>query len=177
MSNLMNDLHISNNGGTATVTRNVPTGDVDPSMAGNRPRFDQVDGSQTLTVGPQHELYDTPTTMSFNVANDPDLHPDDGFVTKQGGTVQGDMTDEKNTLFRLNGMEFDIPTAMKQGLVAKTANGLELTDKAKSVMGAKRQQQAAAGSGRQAGEATGGHPHCRHPRPFSPAGPAAPCCR
>ncbi|WP_319526024.1 hypothetical protein [uncultured Desulfosarcina sp.] len=125
------NLSIAQNSGVTIVTNNVDAED----MNGPRPetRFHEVDGSQTLTVGPSHPLYDTPTTMAYNPSMDEDTSPAEGFVTKQG-TVQGDRTDERNTLLRVNGMEVDLPTAMKHGLVEKSATGYLLTDKAKGMM-------------------------------------------
>lgn len=135
MSNLLNDLSISNRDGVTTVTRSVPATYGDD--AGTRPRFDEVDGSLTLTVGPDHPMYQNTTPINYSTAQDTAFNPTDGFITKQG-TPQGDMTDEGNTLYRHLGVEMPIDSAMKMGLVRKTANGFEETAKATEAIAANK---------------------------------------
>lgn len=142
MSSLLNDLSISQNGGVTTITRNVQSADGDNFNA-VRPRFDEVDGSKTLTVGPSHPMYDIPTTMNYSTAQDPDFSPSDGFVTKQG-TPQGDMTDTNNTLYRHLGVEMPVETAMRMGLVKKSNNGYEETAKATEAAAANKTKAKAA---------------------------------
>jgi hypothetical protein len=127
-SNLLNDLTIGNLNGTIEVTRRNVNG-FDESPSYNTTRFSEVDGSVTLQVGPDHELYRQPVQMSYDVSTDPDFNPTDGFISKTSGRHAGDLTDAGSMLLRVNGVEMDIPTAMAQGLVAKTNNGYTLTGK------------------------------------------------
>lgn len=129
-TNLLNELSISNNGGTTIVTRNVQGEDANSAPV--RTRFHEVPGHQTLTVGSDHPIYNTPTTMQYDASQDSDANPEEGLVTRHGN-VQGDLTDD-SSLLRIKGMEIDMPTAMKHGLVVKNANGYSLTDKAKDTM-------------------------------------------
>ncbi|WP_319526521.1 hypothetical protein [uncultured Desulfosarcina sp.] len=132
MSNLMSELQIGNRDGVTEVTR-IPVNAEDVSTSRpNMTRYSEVDGSHTLTVGPDHPLYGNTTPMSYNAAQDPDANPAEGLVTKHGN-VQGDLTNDKS-LLRINGMELDMPTAMKHGLIQKTSVGYILTDKAQDIM-------------------------------------------
>lgn len=130
---ILDQLHISTNGGTTIVNRNVPTAEGQDPLAGMRPRFDQVHGVGLLSVGSDHPIYGNPTSLSYDPRKDPDVNPAEGIVTRNGNT-QGDLTDEKS-LLRINGMEMDMPTAMKHGLIQKTAVGYILSDKAQDIMG------------------------------------------
>lgn len=129
-NNIMSELSINQNGGTTFINRQIEGQNTEgPS----RTRFHEVPGHITLSVGSNHPIYQSTTPMEYNAAKDPDTSPAEGFVTKQG-TVQGDLTDDGNTLLRINGMEVDIPTAMKHGLVTKSGSGYALTGKAKATM-------------------------------------------